>query len=165
MIWYLVSSANENFIWIFEIKFLSEVSFHYWESKHMRWIIFPTLSFFSCLLSLSLTHILVNGARRVECFIRVKFLAYSFIFLLVCFLVLDDFFFFKQQCSRVLLGEKERLSFLKKMRNPKIEPLRKSELQKMVVKRCNALASSRKAATCSRCGYVNGLCLYFLSIL
>ncbi|XP_027150331.1 DNA-directed RNA polymerase III subunit 1-like isoform X1 [Coffea eugenioides] len=62
-----------------------------------------------------------------------------------------------KQCSHVLLGEKERLNFLKKMRNPKMEPLRKSELQKMVVKRCNALASSRKAATCSRCGYVNGM--------
>ncbi|CAI9105246.1 OLC1v1004130C1 [Oldenlandia corymbosa var. corymbosa] len=62
-----------------------------------------------------------------------------------------------KQCSRVLLGEELRINFLKRMRNPKMEPLRKSELQKMIVKKCTALASSRKAAKCAKCGYVNGM--------
>nr|GMC58554.1 DNA-directed RNA polymerase III subunit 1-like isoform X1 [Ipomoea batatas] len=67
-------------------------------------------------------------------------------------------------CSRILLGEKERLEFLRKMRNTKLEHLRKNELLKRVVKRCTAMTSGRKAVICSRCGCVNGLitslCLY-----
>ncbi|PIN09447.1 RNA polymerase III, large subunit [Handroanthus impetiginosus] len=43
------------------------------------------------------------------------------------------------------------------MRNPKLEPLRKNEILKKVVKRCNALVGSKKAAKCSRCGYINGM--------
>ncbi|KAF7153706.1 hypothetical protein RHSIM_Rhsim01G0223300 [Rhododendron simsii] len=62
-----------------------------------------------------------------------------------------------KSCSRVLLSEKERVEFLKKIRNPKLEPLRKSEILKRIVKRCNSMASSRKAAKCSRCGYINGM--------
>ncbi|KAL6979263.1 DNA-directed RNA polymerase, partial [Sarracenia purpurea var. burkii] len=46
---------------------------------------------------------------------------------------------------------------LKKMRNSRIEPLKKSENFKRTVKRCNAMASSRKAVKCSRCGYINGM--------
>ncbi|KAE9463493.1 hypothetical protein C3L33_04598, partial [Rhododendron williamsianum] len=62
-----------------------------------------------------------------------------------------------KSCSRVLLPEKERVEFLKKIRNPKLEPLRKSEILKRIVKRCNSMASSKKAVKCSRCGYINGL--------
>ncbi|KAI8573806.1 hypothetical protein RHMOL_Rhmol01G0304200 [Rhododendron molle] len=62
-----------------------------------------------------------------------------------------------KSCSRVLLPEKERVEFLKKIRNPKLEPLRKSEILKRIVKRCNSMASSRKAVKCSRCGYINGM--------
>lgn len=43
------------------------------------------------------------------------------------------------------------------MRSPKIEPLKKNELMKVIVKKCNNLTSGNKAVKCSRCGYVNGL--------
>lgn len=69
-------------------------------------------------------------------------------------------FIVEQSCSRVLLPEKERVEFLKKIRNPKLEPLRKSEILKRIVKRCNSMASSKKAVKCSRCGYINGLSFY-----
>ncbi|XP_052199339.1 DNA-directed RNA polymerase III subunit 1 isoform X2 [Diospyros lotus] len=62
-----------------------------------------------------------------------------------------------KSCSRVLLPEKERVDFLKKMRNPRIEPLKKSEVLKRIVKRCNAMASTKKAVKCSRCRYINGM--------
>lgn len=62
-----------------------------------------------------------------------------------------------KSCARILLLEKERVEFLKKMRNPRMEPLRKSEMFKKIVKRCNSMASSTKAVKCSRCGYVNGM--------
>ncbi|KAL3824530.1 hypothetical protein ACJIZ3_020559 [Penstemon smallii] len=62
-----------------------------------------------------------------------------------------------KKCSRVLLEERERQDFLKKMRNPKIEHLKKNEMLKKVVKRCNAMAGSKRAVKCSRCGYINGM--------
>ncbi|KAM7490586.1 hypothetical protein LguiA_033507 [Lonicera macranthoides] len=62
-----------------------------------------------------------------------------------------------KSCARILLAEKDRVDFLKKMRNPKLEPLKKSELFKKIVKRCTALASSKKAVKCPRCDYINGL--------
>ncbi|CAA2978937.1 DNA-directed RNA polymerase III subunit 1 [Olea europaea subsp. europaea] len=62
-----------------------------------------------------------------------------------------------KKCSRVLLQEKDCRDFLKKMRNPKLEPLWKKELQKRVIKKCNAMTGSKKAVRCSRCGYVNGV--------
>ncbi|CAL5419427.1 unnamed protein product [Camellia sinensis] len=71
----------------------------------------------------------------------------------------------KRSCSRVLLLEKERVEFLKKMRNSRIEPLKKSEILKLMVKRCNGMASSRKAVKCSRCGYINGMVKKAIGIL
>ncbi|XP_047325049.1 DNA-directed RNA polymerase III subunit 1 [Impatiens glandulifera] len=62
-----------------------------------------------------------------------------------------------KSCSRVLLHEKDRLAFLKKMRSPKMEPLRRTETLKGIVKKCNSMTSSKKAVTCSRCGYINGM--------
>nr|XP_043612911.1 DNA-directed RNA polymerase III subunit 1-like [Erigeron canadensis] len=59
-------------------------------------------------------------------------------------------------CSRILLVEDERLDYLKRMRNQK-DHLRKNDIFKKVVKRCTAMASSKKAVTCSRCGYINGI--------
>ncbi|PWA85353.1 nuclear RNA polymerase C1 [Artemisia annua] len=62
-----------------------------------------------------------------------------------------------KSCSRILLVEEERLDFLKKMRNPKLDHLKKNETFKRVVKRCNAMVGgTRMAVTCSRCGYING---------
>ncbi|XP_071737899.1 DNA-directed RNA polymerase III subunit 1-like [Rutidosis leptorrhynchoides] len=60
-------------------------------------------------------------------------------------------------CSRILLVENERVEQLKKMRNFKLDHLKKTDIFKKVVKRCTAMASSRKAVTCSRCGYINGI--------
>ncbi|KAI3773601.1 hypothetical protein L1987_48131 [Smallanthus sonchifolius] len=60
-------------------------------------------------------------------------------------------------CSRILLSEEERVDNLKKMRNPKMDHLKKNEIFKRVVKRCTAIATSKKAVTCSRCGYINGI--------
>ncbi|XP_057978200.1 DNA-directed RNA polymerase III subunit 1 [Malania oleifera] len=62
-----------------------------------------------------------------------------------------------KSCSRILLEEEPRKDFLKKMRNPKMDFLRKSDLRKRIVKKCTALASSRKAVKCPRCGYINGI--------
>ncbi|KAK6137583.1 hypothetical protein DH2020_028663 [Rehmannia glutinosa] len=60
-------------------------------------------------------------------------------------------------CTTVLLEEKERQTFLQKMRNTKTEPLKKNEILKNVVKKCNAMAGSKRAVKCSRCGYINGM--------
>ncbi|KAH6755754.1 nuclear RNA polymerase C1 [Perilla frutescens var. hirtella] len=62
-----------------------------------------------------------------------------------------------KKCSIILLDEKERRDFLKKMRNSKNEHLKKNEIFKKVVKKCNAMAGSRRAVKCSRCGYINGM--------
>lgn len=61
---------------------------------------------------------------------------------------------FLQNCSHVLLEDRERQKFLKKMRSFKLDNLKKTDLMKMIVKRCTNL--SPKALKCSRCGYVNG---------
>ncbi|XVE59161.1 hypothetical protein DITRI_Ditri05aG0023300 [Diplodiscus trichospermus] len=60
-----------------------------------------------------------------------------------------------KSCSRILLDEKLCTDYLKKMRNPKIDALRKGDIMKSIVKKCSAMASS-KAVKCWRCGYVNG---------
>lgn len=62
-----------------------------------------------------------------------------------------------KSCSRILLYEEDRLKFLKKMRNPKMEPSRKSDILKGILKKCNSMTSSKKAVKCSRCGYINGM--------
>ncbi|GAA0172061.1 DNA-directed RNA polymerase [Lithospermum erythrorhizon] len=63
-----------------------------------------------------------------------------------------------KQCSRILLVEKERLDMLKKMRSLKLDPFRKNEILKRVIKRCNSMvAMQRREMTCSRCGYINGV--------
>ncbi|XP_023733078.1 DNA-directed RNA polymerase III subunit 1 isoform X2 [Lactuca sativa] len=59
-------------------------------------------------------------------------------------------------CSRILLVETERVNFLKRIRNPNLDHLRKTGIYKQVVKRCTAMASSKKVVICSRCHYVNG---------
>ncbi|XVF46430.1 hypothetical protein PTKIN_Ptkin03bG0026100 [Pterospermum kingtungense] len=60
-----------------------------------------------------------------------------------------------KSCSRILLNEKLCNDFLKKMRNPKIDSLRKTDIMKSMVKKCTAMAGG-KAVRCWRCGYVNG---------
>ncbi|XP_073308006.1 LOW QUALITY PROTEIN: DNA-directed RNA polymerase III subunit 1-like [Primulina huaijiensis] len=62
-----------------------------------------------------------------------------------------------KKCSRILLEERVRQEFLRKMRNPQLDLLKKNELLKQVVKKCNALAGSKKAHKCSRCGHKNGM--------
>ncbi|KAL4297038.1 hypothetical protein GQ457_12G029390 [Hibiscus cannabinus] len=60
-----------------------------------------------------------------------------------------------KSCSRVILDEKLAKDYLKKLRSPRMEPLKKAETVKMIVKKCTSMAGS-KAVRCSRCGYVNG---------
>lgn len=60
----------------------------------------------------------------------------------------------------MLIEEKMYEDHLKKMRNPRTEPLRKTELAKAVVKKCSAMASQR-AITCKKCGYLNGMIIFF----
>lgn len=67
-----------------------------------------------------------------------------------------------QSCSRILLEEKLYKDFLRKMRNPKLEALRKSDLVKKIIKKCTSLTSGNKSMKCSRCGYLNGLDFTFL---
>jgi ribosomal protein L40E len=68
-----------------------------------------------------------------------------------------------QSCARILLEENVCREFLKKMRSPKIEALKKNEIMKAMVKKCNALTNNKKAYKCSRCGYINGLAFFFSS--
>ncbi|CAL5026703.1 unnamed protein product [Urochloa decumbens] len=53
-------------------------------------------------------------------------------------------------CSRVLLAEKDRREFLKKMRNPRADALHKSATMKRVRDKC-------KLTCCPRCEYRNGV--------
>ncbi|KAG8082497.1 hypothetical protein GUJ93_ZPchr0014g47527 [Zizania palustris] len=55
-----------------------------------------------------------------------------------------------KRCSRVLLMEKDRREFLKKMRNPKADPLQKSAIMKKVRDKC-------KLSRCPWCGFINGV--------
>ncbi|CAH2069371.1 unnamed protein product [Thlaspi arvense] len=59
-----------------------------------------------------------------------------------------------KRCSSILIDEKMSEEHLKKMRNPKMEPLKKTELMKAVVKKCSTMASQR-LITCKKCGYQN----------
>ncbi|GMN24465.1 hypothetical protein TIFTF001_000572 [Ficus carica] len=61
-----------------------------------------------------------------------------------------------KSCSRILLEETLRKDYLKKMRSSKMEPLKKAELMKKIVKKCNS-----KAVKCSKCGYMNGFASIF----
>lgn len=71
-------------------------------------------------------------------------------------MILPFFFPYTQKCSRILLKEKDRQDFLRRMRNPKLEHLKKNDILKAIVTKCNAMVGSKKAVECSRCGYVNG---------
>ncbi|KAI3896617.1 hypothetical protein MKX03_029339 [Papaver bracteatum] len=55
-----------------------------------------------------------------------------------------------KSCARILLSERDRISYLKKMRNPKLEALQKTGLAKAILNKC-------KPKKCSRCGYINGV--------
>ncbi|KAG7606722.1 RNA polymerase Rpb1 domain 3 [Arabidopsis thaliana x Arabidopsis arenosa] len=61
-----------------------------------------------------------------------------------------------KRCSNMLLDEKLYEDHLRKMRNPRMEPLKKTELAKVVVKKCSTMASQR-IITCKKCGYLNGM--------
>ncbi|CAB4273865.1 unnamed protein product [Prunus armeniaca] len=61
-----------------------------------------------------------------------------------------------KSCSGVLLKEEMRVELLRRMRNPKLGPLKKTELVKMVVKKCTGLAANNRPVECSKCGYLNG---------
>ncbi|KAL1547523.1 DNA-directed RNA polymerase [Salvia divinorum] len=43
------------------------------------------------------------------------------------------------------------------MRGPKLEHLKKIEILKKIVKRCNSMGGTRLAVVCSRCGCINGM--------
>lgn len=53
-------------------------------------------------------------------------------------------------CSRVLLGPVERKSFLKQMRSPATDPLRKVKVRKRITEAC------KKVTCCPWCGGANG---------
>ncbi|KAL6650947.1 hypothetical protein ACP70R_009872 [Stipagrostis hirtigluma subsp. patula] len=55
-----------------------------------------------------------------------------------------------KNCSRVLLVEKDRREYLKKMRNPRADALQKSAIMKKVRDKC-------KLSCCPRCEYRNGV--------
>jgi DNA-directed RNA polymerase III subunit RPC1 len=55
-----------------------------------------------------------------------------------------------KKCSRILLGDSERHTFLAKMRNPKTDILAKSASMKKVVDKC------KKSRLCPHCGAANG---------
>ncbi|CAK9171435.1 unnamed protein product [Ilex paraguariensis] len=59
------------------------------------------------------------------------------------FIMLDKLKCISKSCFRVLLDEKEHVDLLKKIRNARIAPLKKSELAKRIVKWCPAMTSSK----------------------
>ncbi|XP_065849011.1 DNA-directed RNA polymerase III subunit 1 isoform X2 [Euphorbia lathyris] len=61
-----------------------------------------------------------------------------------------------KSCSRILLDETLSKEQLKRMRNPKMEPLKKSDCVKKIVKKCSTMAGN-KAVKCMRCGEMNGM--------
>lgn len=54
-----------------------------------------------------------------------------------------------KSCARILLPEKDRRDFLKKMRQSKSDALERNKLVKSVMKKCKP--------ACQRCGYANGI--------
>jgi hypothetical protein len=66
-------------------------------------------------------------------------------------------FLLSQRCSRVLLVEKDRGEFLKKMRNPRAGALQKSAIMKKVRDKC-------KLSRCPRCEYRNGNLVHIVLI-
>ncbi|KUL85806.1 hypothetical protein ZTR_07379 [Talaromyces verruculosus] len=56
-----------------------------------------------------------------------------------------------KECSAILLPEAERRAFLKEMRRPRMDNLRRLQVAKRVVERC------KKTRDCPRCGAVNGV--------
>ncbi|KAM0880607.1 hypothetical protein ACQ4PT_033448 [Festuca glaucescens] len=55
-----------------------------------------------------------------------------------------------KRCSRVLLADKDRLGFLKRMRNPRAEDLHKSIIAREVRDKC-------RPCRCPFCGFMNGV--------
>uniref|UniRef100_A0A1D1XDD4 DNA-directed RNA polymerase subunit n=1 Tax=Anthurium amnicola TaxID=1678845 RepID=A0A1D1XDD4_9ARAE len=55
-----------------------------------------------------------------------------------------------KSCARILLPEKERKEYLKKMRNPRSDISQKNAYVKAIRDKC-------KASRCVRCGYINGV--------
>ncbi|KAI3875305.1 hypothetical protein MKX03_000732 [Papaver bracteatum] len=55
-----------------------------------------------------------------------------------------------KSCAGILLTEKDRVNYLKKMRNPKLEALQKAAIGKTILTKC-------KPKKCTRCGYDNGV--------
>ncbi|KAH2698625.1 hypothetical protein KXV51_002839 [Aspergillus fumigatus] len=56
-----------------------------------------------------------------------------------------------KECSRILLPEAERRAFLREMRRPGLDNLRRLQIAKRVNERC------RKTRTCEACGAINGV--------
>ncbi|KAL4974054.1 hypothetical protein BDW66DRAFT_140782 [Aspergillus desertorum] len=56
-----------------------------------------------------------------------------------------------KECSHILLPEAERRAFLREMRRPRLDNLRRMQIAKRVNDRC------RKTRTCENCGAVNGV--------
>jgi hypothetical protein len=63
---------------------------------------------------------------------------------------------FFQRCARILLDENERIMYLGKMRNPKLDGRQKTQTLENVLKKLK----SKKAITCPRCGYINGMFMF-----
>lgn len=61
------------------------------------------------------------------------------------------YYFVRQDCSKVLLPEAERRTFLRELRRPGIDNLRRMQINKRINERC------RKTRNCENCGAVNGV--------
>ncbi|XP_050232312.1 DNA-directed RNA polymerase III subunit 1 [Mercurialis annua] len=61
-----------------------------------------------------------------------------------------------KSCSHILYDEALCKTDLKRIRNPKLEHLRRSELVRKIVKKCSTMTSN-KAVKCKRCGEMNGM--------
>ncbi|XP_068669233.1 DNA-directed RNA polymerase III subunit 1 [Aristolochia californica] len=61
-----------------------------------------------------------------------------------------------KSCARILLPDKERKDYLRKLRNPKVEVLQKNAYVKKIIKRCSP-SSGSKCIECGICGYKNAM--------
>jgi DNA-directed RNA polymerase III subunit RPC1 len=64
-----------------------------------------------------------------------------------------------KKCSRILIPLSDRRDFLKKMKNPKIDALTRSNIFKKITDVC------KHVSICPSCGTPNGLWVFFISVV
>jgi DNA-directed RNA polymerase III subunit RPC1 len=64
-----------------------------------------------------------------------------------------------KNCARVLISNEDRISFLKKLRGPKIDALLRGGIFKKIVEMC------KRTSRCPHCFYANGIILFMRNFI